>query len=68
MRRGQFGKERIWNMVLKYSLNRDGIEESDTAVSQVTIETKKEFRLGHTNVKRVIGISVAVGKPYKKGL
>ena len=68
MRRGQFGKERIWNMVLKYSLNRDGIEESDTAVSQVTIETKKEFRLGHTNVKGAIGISVAVGKPYKKGL
>ena len=68
MRRGQFGKERIWNMVLKYSLNRDGIEESDTAVSQVTIETKKEFRLGHTKVKGAIGISVAVGKPYKKGL
>ena len=55
-------------MVLKYSLNRDGIEESDTAVSQVTIETKKEFRLGHTNVNGAIGISVAVGKPYKKGL
>lgn len=55
-------------MVLIYSLNRDGIEESDTAVSQVTIETKKEFRLGHTNVNGAIGISVAVGKPYKKGL
>ena len=59
--------ERIWNIVLKHSLNRDGIEKSDTAVSQPTIE-KKEFRFGHTNVKGAIGISAAVGKPCKKGL